>query len=42
MAKGKVIQIYKVDAETGKLELFLSQEMFGIIRSIIAFRLIGM
>ena len=42
VAKGKVIQIYRVDPETGKLELFFSQEMFGIIRSILAFRLIGM
>lgn len=31
-----------VDAETGKLSVIVNQEMFGIIRSLIKFRVMGM
>ena len=41
-AKGKIIELLKVDKETGQLEIIHTQEMFGIIRSIMKFRLIGM
>lgn len=42
MAKGKILQLLKVDEDLGKLEVVYSQEMFGLIRSIVPFRLIGM
>ena len=34
--------MYKVDEETGKLRLIYRQEIFGLIRSILPFRLMGM
>ena len=34
--------MYKVDEETGKLRLIYRQEVFGLIRSILPFRLMGM
>lgn len=42
VAKGKVIEIMRVDADSGKLEVIYTQEMFGLVRSMLAFRLIGM
>jgi len=42
VAKGKVIEILSVDEETGKLTSICQQEIFGLVRSMIAFRLHGM
>jgi len=42
VSKGKIVQLLKVEPESGKLEVLYSQEMFGLIRSMIAFKLIGM
>ena len=42
VAKGKILEMYKVDEETGKLRLIYRQEVFGLIRSILPFRLMGM
>jgi splicing factor 3B subunit 3 len=41
IARGKVLEIVKPDPNTGKVHTLLSQEVFGIIRSIISFRLTG-
>ena len=41
-AKGKVIELCSIDAITGKVKLVMRQEVFGLVRSIIAFRLMGM
>lgn len=41
IARGKVLEIVKPDPNTGKVHILLSQEVFGIIRSIISFRLTG-
>ena len=41
-AKGKVIELCSIDAITGKVKLIMRQEVFGLVRSIIAFRLMGM
>ena len=42
VAKGKILQLLRVDETTGKLEAVCSHECFGIVRNIIAFRLLGM
>ena len=42
IAKGKILEMYKVDEETGQLRLIYRQEVFGLIRSILPFRLMGM
>lgn len=42
VSKGKVLEMYKVDADTRKLKLIYRQEVFGLIRSILPFRLMGM
>lgn len=41
VARGKILEIYKLDPNTGKLHSLLSAEAFGIVRSIIPFRLTG-
>ena len=41
IAKGKILEIYRVDPNTGKLHSVLSAEVFGLVRSIIPFRLTG-
>ncbi|XP_057366766.1 splicing factor 3B subunit 3-like [Daphnia carinata] len=41
IARGKVLEIVKPDPNTGKVHTLLSCEVFGIIRSIISFRLTG-
>ena len=41
-AKGKIIELLRPDESTGSLQLIYRQETFGLIRSINAFRLIGM
>jgi splicing factor 3B subunit 3 len=42
VAKGKVIEIMQLDSNTNKLHLVYRQEVFGLIRSILPFRLMGM
>ncbi|VDL60497.1 unnamed protein product [Hymenolepis diminuta] len=41
VAKGKLLEIMRVDPASGKLYTLLSTEVFGIIRSIMPFRLTG-
>lgn len=41
LAKGKVLEILKPDEATGKLNSLISVNVFGIIRSMAAFRLTG-
>jgi splicing factor 3B subunit 3 len=41
VAKGKVLEILKPDESTGKLNSLISVNVFGIIRSMAAFRLTG-
>lgn len=41
LAKGKILEIVKPDESTGRLESIISVNVFGIIRSIAAFRLTG-
>lgn len=42
VAKGKIIELLRLDETDGSLQLIYRQEAFGIIRSIDSFRLIGM
>jgi splicing factor 3B subunit 3 len=42
IAKGKIIEILRPDPVTGKLHLIYRQEVFGLVRSILPFRLMGM
>ena len=42
MAKGKILELLKVDEDTGKIKLVYRQEVFGLIRQIVPFRLMGM
>jgi splicing factor 3B subunit 3 len=42
VAKGKVLEMYKVDSDTRKLKLIYRREVFGLIRSVLPFRLMGM
>jgi splicing factor 3B subunit 3 len=42
MAKGKVLEMVRPDDLTGKLNLVSRQEVFGLIRHIETFRLLGM
>lgn len=41
LAKGKILEILRPDEATGKLHSLISANVFGIIRSIAAFRLTG-
>lgn len=41
VAKGKILEILKPDESTGKLQSIISVNVFGLIRSIAAFRLTG-
>ena len=41
VAKGKVLELLRPDPSTGKIITLLSVEVFGIIRSMMAFRLTG-
>ena len=41
ISRGKVLEIIRPDPNTGKVHTLLSCEVFGIIRSIISFRLTG-
>lgn len=41
-SKGKLLEMYRPDEDTGKMKLIYRQEVFGIIRKILPFRLLGM
>lgn len=41
LAKGKILELVRPDPTTGKVYSLLSVDVFGIIRSMIAFRLTG-
>uniref|UniRef100_A0A915DI78 Cleavage/polyadenylation specificity factor A subunit N-terminal domain-containing protein n=1 Tax=Ditylenchus dipsaci TaxID=166011 RepID=A0A915DI78_9BILA len=41
VARGGVIQLLFCDPKTGKISVLCSQEIFGVIRSLLAFRLTG-
>lgn len=41
VAKGKVLELLRPDPNTGKVHTLLSVEVFGMIRSMMAFRLTG-
>ena len=42
VAKGKILELLRPDAQTGKIEVIGSCEVFGLIRSLLTFRLMGM
>lgn len=41
ISRGKLLEIVRPDPNTGKVHTLLSVEVFGVIRSIISFRLTG-
>ena len=41
VAKGKVLELLRPDVNTGKVHTLLSVEVFGVIRSMMSFRLTG-
>uniref|UniRef100_A0A3B4ZQQ2 Splicing factor 3b subunit 3 n=1 Tax=Stegastes partitus TaxID=144197 RepID=A0A3B4ZQQ2_9TELE len=41
VSRGKILEILRPDANTGKVHTLLTVEVFGIIRSLMAFRLTG-
>ncbi|ESO03752.1 hypothetical protein HELRODRAFT_100012 [Helobdella robusta] len=41
VSRGKVLEILKPDPNTGKVYTLLSEEVFGVIRSLVPFRLTG-
>jgi splicing factor 3B subunit 3 len=41
VSKGKILELLRPDPNTGKVYTLLSVEVFGIIRSVIPFRLTG-
>ncbi|TPX35307.1 hypothetical protein SmJEL517_g02334 [Synchytrium microbalum] len=41
VAKGSILELLKLDSQTGKINTLLSHQVFGIIRSIAPFRLTG-
>jgi splicing factor 3B subunit 3 len=42
VSKGKVLEMLRPDENTGKVSVVYRQEVFGLIRSITPFRLLGM
>jgi len=42
VAKGKMLQLLRLDPEADKLHVVHNQEVFGLIRKLMTFRLIGM
>ena len=42
LAKGKILELIRADNSTGKIQLIYRSEVFGLIRSIQPFRLMGM
>lgn len=41
VARGKILELLRHDPNTGKIYPVLTQELFGVIRSLIPFRLTG-
>lgn len=41
VSTGKIIELLRPDANKGKINTLLTMEVFGIIRSLMAFRLTG-
>ena len=41
IARGRILELLKPDPNTGKLHSILSVDVFGLVRSIIPFRLTG-
>jgi splicing factor 3B subunit 3 len=41
LARGKVLELVRPDPNTGKVHTLMATEIFGIIRSVMAFRLTG-
>ncbi len=41
VGRGKVLELLRPDHTTGKMHTLVSHEVFGIIRSLLAFRLTG-
>ena len=41
LARGRLLELYRLDVNTGKLYPLLAVEVFGIIRSLAPFRLTG-
>ena len=41
VSRGKILELLRPDPNTGKVHILLSVDMFGIIRSLMAFRLTG-
>jgi len=41
VARGKILEVLRHDPNTGKIYPVLTQETFGVIRSLIPFRLTG-
>ena len=41
VARGKAVEVLRPDPNTGKLHSVLSVEMFGLVRSIMPFKLVG-
>ena len=41
MSRGKTLELLKPDPNTGKVHTLLSAEVFGIVRSLMSFRLTG-
>ena len=42
VAKGKLIEFYEFDDSSDSLRVICTQEMFGLVRSLLSFRLLGM
>lgn len=41
VSRGKIIELLRPDANTGKVHTLLTMDVFGIVRSLMAFRLTG-
>lgn len=41
VGRGRVVELLRPDPNTGKVHTLLSQEVFGVVRSLVAFRLTG-
>lgn len=41
MARGSILQLLYCDPKTGKITVLCTHEIFGIIRSLLSFRLTG-
>lgn len=41
VARGKILELLKPDPNTGKLHSILNVDVFGLIRSVVPFRLTG-